>query len=136
MRIRIVTEGASSTPLDKGPAAHATGPFSRTERPSYFGESELLGAGSEASAPAGFLCFLDFFSVGAGAAESVAPGSAAVAELGVPLEAALSASGAGAAAGSVGVDHEDGVWLDDGGVVVWAEGSVAGAVCWARADPA
>jgi hypothetical protein len=58
-----------------------------------------------------------------------------VAELGVPLEAALSASGAGVAAGSVAVDVE--LWSDGGAAwVVWAEGSLAGAVCWARADPA
>jgi hypothetical protein len=60
-----------------------------------------------------------------------------VAELGVPLEAALSACGVDMEAEeSVELDVE--LWSEDGAAwVVWAEGSLAGAVvCWARADPA
>ena len=51
MRIRIVTEGASATNNDKGPAARATGLFSRSERGAYLGASELVSG--VASAPAG-----------------------------------------------------------------------------------
>jgi hypothetical protein len=72
--------------------------------------------------------------VGGGAEASVEL-SEAVAELGVPLALASAAgSWAGVAAGSVPYDGD--VVDEDGALcVVWAVGS-AGAVCWARADPA
>jgi hypothetical protein len=69
-------------------------------------------------------------------AASAEPESEAVAELGVPLVVALSACD-----GEVEVAEESGLDVvdedEDGALwVVWAVGSVAGAVCWARADPA
>ncbi len=89
--------------MQEGPAARATGPFSRTERRPY----GLVGsevAGAVDSVPAGLWCFLAFFSgLAADVDGSVLDGSGAVAELGVPLLEALSAWGSGGvvAAGSV-----------------------------------
>lgn len=118
----------------EGPAARATGPYFKLE-PNRYGLVGCVVAGADSSAGL-WWCFLAFLSDLASVA-SVEPGSEAVAELGVPLEAALSACGADIEAEeSVEVDDVE-FWSDDGAAwVVWAEGSLAGAVCWARADPA
>ena len=100
------------------------------------GVSEAEAPAGSASAPAGFLCFLAFFSdvASAAGADASVVLSEAVAELGVPLAPALSALEDGVAAGSV---PEAGDVVEEEGAlcVVCAVGSVAGA-CWARADPA
>ena len=108
-------------------------------RPYGLGVSEVE-VDAPASASAALWCFLCFFS---GLVEVVsvalALGSEAVAEVGAPLAAAESAWGVAAAVESVVVeDAADGSVIDEDGAlwVVWALGSAAGEVCWARADPA